>query len=253
MASAESGQLVEGISMQEHLIYVIDDDAHFRRSLHFMLPTVGFNSWPFACAADFLESLPSLKPAPILLDVRMDDIDGVALMRILSGRGIKWPVIIMTGHGNIATAVETIKLGAIEFLEKPFELRLLETSLHSALAQLTSIRVAEEIRRNSQTLFDSLSQREMDVILLLMKGSPNKTAAHELSLSVRTVEMHRSNALRKLKVKSIAEAVRLATDSEIIFEFIDTRHDKDNDISAPADEEIPPVCGPAPAASALPV
>ena len=229
MVIAESGQLVEGISMQEHLIYVIDDDAHCRRSLHFMLPTVGFNSWPFACAADFLESLTSLKPAPILLDVRMDDIDGVALMRILAGRGIKWPVIIMTGHGNIATAVETIKLGAIEFLEKPFELKLLETSLHTASVQLTSIKVAEEIRRNSRTLFDSLSRREINVILLLMKGSPNKIAANELSLSVRTVEMHRSNALRKLRVKSIAEAVRLANDSEIDFNCIDTRHNKDNE------------------------
>lgn len=210
-----SGSKLVGTS-QEHQIYVIDDDPYIRRSMHFMLSAAGFTCWPFACASDFLDSLPTLAPAPIVLDVRMADIDGIALMKILCAREIRWPVIIMTAHGDIPTAVETIKLGAIEFLEKPFKLELMETALHAALAQLASINVAEEVRRNSRTLFNSLSRREMDVIQLLMRGIPNKIAAGELSLSVRTIEMHRSNALRKLKVKSIAEAVGLANASEVI-------------------------------------
>lgn len=197
-------------------VYVIDDDSELRRSLKFLLSTAGFVSWPFASASDFLDNLPNLKPAPILVDVRMEPISGVELMAILSERGIKWPVIVMTGHGDIPIAVQAIQLGAIEFLEKPFKLESLESSLHTAMVDLSNIAMAEESRSKSKRLFGALTSRELEVMQELMKGTPNKMAAYNLSLSVRTIEMHRANALAKLECRSIAEVIRIARDAGIV-------------------------------------
>lgn len=194
-------------------VYVIDDESEVRRSLHFLLSTAGLISWPFASAADFLDNLNDLQPAPILLDIRMPEIDGLSLMAALSARGINWPVIIISAHADIRVAVKAIKLGAIEFLEKPFDFESLETSLQIAFSQLASQTDTTALRHAAQQRFERLSPREREVIDVLMRGIPNKTAAHMLSLSVRTIEMHRANALAKMQVKSIAEVVRLANDA----------------------------------------
>lgn len=200
---------------QDHEIYVIDGDIEVRRSLHALLSTAGFVSWQFASGADFLNNLAALKPAPILLDMQMPDVDGLELMTRLSDRGIRWPVIMMTSQGNISDAVQSMKLGAIEYLEKPFEFESLEACLQVGLERLAHLRKADEIRSRSHCLFDLLSQRETEVIMALMDGLSNKIAAYRLSLSVRTVEMHRANALAKLKVKSMAEVVQLANNAGI--------------------------------------
>ena len=136
-------------------------------------------------------------------------------MNILRDRGIEWPVIAMTAHGNIPVAVQALKLGAIEFLEKPFEFEALETCLQYAFAQLAAVKKTVAVRNNARRRFETLSPRESEVASALMQGMSNKTAAHLLSLSVRTIEMHRANALTKLEVKSIAEVVRLASDAEL--------------------------------------
>ena len=196
-------------------VYVIDDDLQMRRSLHFLLSGAGYQCWTFSSASDFLEHLPDLTPSPILLDIRMEKISGIELLSILADREIGWPVIIMTAHGDIATAVQTIKLGAAEFLEKPFELEALESVLQQASKNLLVIQVAEEAKHNAKRLFDALTSREYEVVSQLAAGSPNKAVAFSLSLSTRTVEMHRSNALAKLRVKSLAEVVRLAADGGI--------------------------------------
>lgn len=196
-------------------VYVIDDESEVRRSLHFLLSTAGLVSWPFASASDFLDNLEELEPAPILLDIRMPDIDGIQLMQALQDRGIEWPVIVMTAHGDIPVAVKVIKMGAIDFLEKPFEFEALESCLESAFAKLAEVKEAVALRNTARSLFDLLSPREIEVVSVLMQGIPNKSAAHLLSLSVRTIEMHRANALAKLEVKSIAEVVRLANDAEL--------------------------------------
>lgn len=201
--------------LQGSAVYVIDDDAQLRRSLHFLLSTAGYVSWPFSCAADFLESLANLEPAPILIDVRMPTIGGLELMSMLVGQGIRWPMIVMTAHGDIPDAVQSIKLGAIEFLEKPFDFEALEDSLKSAMAQLSAVKNAAEVRKKAHELFGLLSSREIEVLTILIGGLQNKVAAHQLSLSVRTIEMHRANALAKLKVKSLAEVMRLARDAGI--------------------------------------
>ena len=198
---------------QGALVYVIDDESEVRRSLHFLLSTADLVSWPFASAADFLDNLDTLEPAPILLDIRMPKIDGVQLLNMLRERGIDWPVIAMTAHGDIPIAVQVIKLGAIEFLEKPFRFEALEACLQSAFAQLAAGNEAIAARNAARGLFALLSSRESKV----MEGISNKVAAHQLSLSVRTIEMHRANALAKLNVKSIAEVVRLANVAELVF------------------------------------
>lgn len=196
-------------------VYVIDDDLQMRQSLHFLLTTAGYQCWPFSSATDFLEHLPNLTPSPILLDIRMEKISGIELLSILADRGINWPIIIMTAHGDVATAVRTIKLGAAEFLEKPFELETLESVLQLASKNLLHIQATEGAKHNSKRLFNTLTSREYEVVAELVAGSPNKAVAFSLSLSIRTVEMHRSNALAKLRAKSIAEVLRLAADSGI--------------------------------------
>lgn len=199
------------------LVYVIDDESEVRRSLHFLLSTADLVSWPFASAADFLDNLDTLEPAPILLDIRMPKIDGVQLMNMLRERGIDWPVIAMTAHGDIPIAVQVIKLGAIEFLEKPFRFEALEACLQNAFSQLAVGNETVAARNAARGLFALLSPRETEVMDVLMQGISNKVAANQLSLSVRTIEMHRANALAKLNVKSIAEVVRLANAAELAF------------------------------------
>ena len=196
-------------------VYVIDDDSDVRRSLHFLLSTIRLKGWPFASAQDFLDNFDGLAPSPILLDIRMPSIDGLRLMSMLRDRGIDWPVIIMSAHGDIQVAVKAIKLGAIEFLEKPFEFSALESSLRVAFTQLARIHGNVAARNAARAAFALLSAREHDVIHRLMQGVPNKAVAHMLDLSVRTVEMHRANALAKLRVKSIAEVIRLAHAAEM--------------------------------------
>ena len=198
---------------------MIDDDSEVRRSLHFLLSTADIVSWPYRSASDFLDNLKDLIPAPILLDIRMPKIDGIQLMSVLRDRAVKWPVIILTAHGEIQIAVQAMKLGAIEFLEKPFEFNALETCLQSAFAQLASVTAIDAVQSSARCRFNLLSPREHDVADLLMQGISNKVAAHTLSLSVRTIEMHRANALAKLNVKSLAEVVRLAADAGLKIGF----------------------------------
>lgn len=194
-------------------VYVIDDESEVRRSLHLLLSTADIVSWPFASASDFLDNLEDLEPAPILLDIRMPDIDGIQLMTLIRERGIEWPVIILTAHGEVRTAVQAMRLGAIEFLEKPFEFEMLEACLEIAFAKLDAVTGTDAVRQLARRRFSLLSPRETEVINVLMQGIPNKNAAHLLSLSVRTIEMHRANALAKLNVKSLAEVVWLAGDA----------------------------------------
>lgn len=196
-------------------VYIIDDESDVRRSLHFLLSTIGLVSWPFASAQDFLDNFAALEPAPILLDIRMPAIDGLQLMSMMRQRGVKWPIIIISAHGDIQVAVKAIKLGAIEFLEKPFEFEALDACLKTAFAQLSELNDSFAARNTARAAFALLSPRENEVIKVLMQGIPNKTAAHMLDLSVRTVEMHRANALAKLHVKSIAEVIRLARAAEL--------------------------------------
>jgi len=194
-------------------VYVIDDSAEMRRSLHFLLDALGMASRPFTSSEDFLEILSTLPEAPILLDLRMPRIDGIQLMEELNARDVDWPVIVMTAHGDVPVAVRAMKLGAIEFLEKPFESDDLEAALKRALATVADDRERKAVQAAAAVRLSRLTAREADVVARLAEGTLSKVIAHDLALSARTVEMHRANALEKLGVRNLAELIALLKDA----------------------------------------
>jgi len=192
-------------------VYVIDDDIEVRRFMSSHLSAIGAEAWPFASGAEFLEIVDHLMPACILLDMEMPHIPGLDVLAELVRRGVDWPVIGLSARDELAVAVEAMKLGAIDFLKKPVS----EASLNSALAPawivLEKSVQTNEARRAAQERVGKLTPREVDIALALLRGQANKTVAHQLGISVRTVEMHRAHIMAKLGVKSLAEAAVLAT------------------------------------------
>ena len=207
--SEKISQLVHS-QVSGNRIYVIDDDSHVRKALFFRFSDSAITVWPYASAADFLDQLAFLSPAPILLDIRMDNIDGLQLLEILKERSVAWPVIILTAHGDVGVAVRAMKLGAIEFLEKPFAPEALDKAVAQAFGILDQTQNVLSERDQARYRIGLLTARESETLMILMQGVANKEVAHRLGLSVRTIEMHRANALNKLGVKSIAEVVQLA-------------------------------------------
>jgi two-component system response regulator FixJ len=195
----------------QSIVYIVDDDRDVRSSISFMLGIAGMRTRPFASGLDFIDSLEHLEPGCILLDVRMPDIDGVEVLEELAKREITWPVIIMTGHGEVSLAVQTMKLGALDFLEKPFEEDLLQACLGRASAALAKDTGEADIRREAKVRIERLTERERDVLQGLIGGLSNKLIAHRLGISLRTAEMHRANMMHRLGVKSLADALRIAS------------------------------------------
>ncbi|QAY77274.1 response regulator transcription factor [Sphingosinicella sp. BN140058] len=194
----------------QYPVYIVDDDAQIRTSLGVLLDVNRLQCRGFATGDAFLAALAELPPGRILLDIRMPGSDGIAVLSELHARRYRWPVIVMTGHAEVALAVTAMKLGAIEFLEKPFR----ETALLEALARAaTALRAIEEDeadRGEALTLVRSLTPREVQMLQALLNGSSNKQIADDLGISIRTVEMHRASVMRKLNAKSLADAVLLA-------------------------------------------
>lgn len=180
-----------------------------------MLGTAEVNSRPFASGTDFLESLDELEPGCILLDIRMPEIDGFEVMTELARRDVDWPVIVMTGHGEVSVAVRAMKLGAVDFIEKPFDESLLLSSLDRAFGLLRDRGEKAERRRQALERIEALTTREREVLQGLMAGLPNKVLARRLGISLRTVEMHRANMMDRLQAGSLAEALTLAVQAEI--------------------------------------
>ncbi|PWG03827.1 DNA-binding response regulator [Sphingosinicella humi] len=203
------------MALSSQHVHVVDDDRDVRRSISFMLGTADINSRPFASGADFIESLGELEPGCILLDIRMPEIDGFEVMAELSRRGIDWPVIVMTGHGEVSIAVRAMKLGAVDFIEKPFDEGLLLSSLDRAFGLLKDRGEKAERKRQAQERIAALTAREHEVLQGLMAGLPNKVLARRLGISLRTVEMHRANMMDRLQAGSLAEALTLAVQAEI--------------------------------------
>ncbi len=194
-------------------VYVVDDDRDVRRSLSFMLSADQIRSHPFASGADFIDALPDLDPGCVLLDLRMPGMDGFAVISEMAERMVDWPVIVMTGHGDIPVAVRAMKQGAIDFIEKPFT----EETLHHSLGQGMEILADREAqgrkRRDAHQRVDLLTTREREVLQALLAGESNKLIAQRLGISLRTVEMHRGNMMDRLQVASLAEALTLALEA----------------------------------------
>ncbi|MGE0179859.1 MAG: response regulator transcription factor [Sphingomonas sp.] len=198
---------------QSPYVYVVDDDRDVRRSLSFMLGASDIRSYPFGSGADFLDSLTDLEPGCVLLDLRMPKIDGFDVMGAMKEREIDWPIIVMTGHGEVQTAVRAMKLGAIDFIEKPFSENALLSSFESAFALLAQRQGRAKRQRDARQRVDLLTARESDVLNGLLAGETNRQIGERLGISLRTVEMHRSNMMERLQVANLAEALALALEA----------------------------------------
>lgn len=192
-------------------VYIVDDDASIRRSTVFLVKSAGYQPRAFTSASDFLREAPMLLPGVLLLDVRMPEMDGFALLDDLpASLGALFPIVMITGHGDLATAVQAIRHGVRDFLEKPYE----DDDLLGIVARLWDDLDGHlshiEQRSAALRLTGKLTEREREVLILLAQGKPNKLVAHALDLSIRTVEMHRAQMLERLGVRTLPKATRLA-------------------------------------------
>ena len=196
--------------MSRDKVCVIDDDPAMRDSLDFLLGSAGFDVRVFDSAQTFLNELPGMAVGCVVTDVRMPGIDGIELLRQLNSPSTarKLPVIVMTGHGDVPLAVEAMKLGALDFLEKPFEEERLLSMIEAALSQNDSEAKSEAVTADLGSRLASLTQRERQVMDGLVAGQSNKQIARELQISEHTVKFHVSSIYQKLNVTNRTEAVR---------------------------------------------
>jgi two-component system response regulator FixJ len=192
------------------LVHLVDDDEAIRRSVGFALKTSGFHVRAYESGVELLKSVPHLEPGCILLDIRMPGMDGLEVQAALRDKGMTLPVIIMTGHGDVSLAVQAMKAGAVDFIEKPFEKAVLLSAIEHGVERLK--RSAADVGRADEAAvkLQALTQGEREVLDGLAKGLPNKTIAYDLGISPRTVEIHRANVMSKLGVRSLSEALRIA-------------------------------------------
>jgi two-component system response regulator FixJ len=194
----------------EAVVYVIDDDEAVRQSVEFLLRASGITAKTYGSAADFLAASQGIDSGCIITDVRMPEISGIDLLRRLGERQINIPVIVITGHGDVPLAVEAMKAGAVDFLEKPFDDELLLRSVRFALNRSQENAEQESERAELDARIATLTNRERDVLDGLVAGKPNKIIAFDLSISPRTVEIYRANLMTKMKAASLSELVRMA-------------------------------------------
>jgi len=191
-------------------VYVIDDDAAMRDSLNFLLEAANFDVTLFENAANFLEAFPSLDFGCVVSDVRMPGIDGIELLKRLKALDSRFPIVIITGHGDVPLAVEAMKLGAVDFLEKPFEDDRLLRMIESAIVQGEPAAKDEAVTRDIAARIATLSPRERQVMDGLIAGLSNKMIARNYDISPRTIEVYRANVMTKMQANSLSELVRLA-------------------------------------------
>jgi len=194
----------------EAIVHVIDDDDAVRQSFEFLLRTARLPVKTYESAKAFLEVISEVKSGCVVTDVRMPEISGIDLLRRIQELQIGLPVIVITGHGDVPLAVEAMKLGAADFIEKPFDDEMLLGAVRSALSsQETESKRSAQRAEISQKL-TALSAREQQVLQGLVAGHPNKTIAFDLGISPRTVEIYRANVMTKMGAASLSELVRMA-------------------------------------------
>ena len=192
------------------MVHIIDDDDGLRESLAFLLRTARIEVESFASATAFLDALPDTRLSCVITDVRMPGLSGIELLRRLRELKIEVPVIVITGHGDVPLAVEAMKVGATDFLEKPFDDEVLLASVRSALRWREGETRRDTERAEIESKLEALSKRERDVLGGLVAGQANKQIAFDLGISPRTVEVYRANLMNKMHAGSLSELVRMA-------------------------------------------
>ncbi|MDD9984300.1 MAG: response regulator [Gammaproteobacteria bacterium] len=195
--------------MSGELIFVVDDDDAVRASLQALLETAGYRAAEFESGRDFLDSADTGQGVCVLLDVKMPGLDGLEVQRRLNDRGAELPVIIVTGHGDIVMAVQAMRAGAVDFLEKPVSRHRLLESVARAIAIGRDTRHDRQERSDIVTRLDALTIREHQVLERLVMGRSNKIVAYELGISSRTVEVYRRNVMSKMGANSLSHLVRM--------------------------------------------
>jgi two-component system response regulator FixJ len=192
------------------VVHIVDDDEAVRRSLSFLLGTAGIPTRLYDSATAFVAALPQVRGGCLITDVRMPDMTGIELLSELHAKSVKLPAIVITGHGDIPLAVQAMKAGAIDFIEKPFEAEAILRAVRLAKDRSAQVdRQSEDIAAVASRL-ESLSERERQVLGGLMAGHSNKVIAHQLGISPRTVEVYRANLMSKMQAKSLSELIRMA-------------------------------------------
>ncbi len=193
----------------EPVVHVVDDDAGIRDSLAFLLDTADFISRTYDSAAALLARADRLEAGCIVTDVRMPDMNGLEMVRRLTAMGVRHPVIVMTGHADVPLAIEAVRAGVKDFIEKPFDDEALLASIQIALAD--QVGTTEHEGRDAEVLerLASLSARERQVLDGLVAGHANKVIAYDLEISPRTVEVYRANVMTKMQARSLSELVRM--------------------------------------------
>ena len=194
----------------EWRVYIVDDDEAVRDSLSVLLESRTYAVKSFGSAPEFLAAAPSLPVGCLIVDIRMPEMDGLELQRCLTGRGLYFPLIVITGHGDVPLAVRAMKAGAVDFIEKPFTSEAILNSLDMALSRLAAPSERDPTATAAAAKLVLLSPREREVLEGLLAGLPNKTIAYDLAISPRTVEIHRARVMDKMGVRSLSELVRLA-------------------------------------------
>ena len=200
---------------ERRIVHIVDDEEAIRRSTSFMLKTSGYVVATFSSGVSFLKEVKHLEPGCILLDIRMPHIDGLQVQDVLIERGIAMPIIFLTGHGDVPTAVKVMKKGAVELIEKPFEKGAMLGALDQAFQRLGDQRLKDLRMQEARLLVASLSTREQQVLWGLVQGFANKAIGLRLGISPRTVEVHRANVMVKFGVHTLSEALRIAFAAEL--------------------------------------
>jgi len=192
------------------VVHIIDDDLDVRQSLAFLLGTAGMAVRVHESAVSFLDNLGTIQDGCIVTDVRMPGIDGMELLRRLKTANVRLPVIVMTGHGDISLAVQAMKAGAVDFIEKPFDDEVLIAGIKAALARRRSEQQEGSVVSEIHQRLKLLTERERQVLSGLVAGKPNKIIAYDLGISARTVEIYRANVMTKMQADSLSALVRMA-------------------------------------------
>ena len=194
----------------EAIVHIVDDDKAIRDSLTLLMKSVGFESKSYDSAEMFLDEAELDALGCLIADIRMRGKSGLELQQLLNDKGIKMPVIIITGHGDVPVAVQAMKAGAIDFLEKPYDNEVLVTRIKQCLSEVSKSQDKSRIIAEAKTYLSRLTPREREVMNLLVAGKHNKIIAKELNISVRTAEAHRAKVMKKLHAESLSDIVRLA-------------------------------------------
>lgn len=200
--------------LNDRLVYIVDDDDAVRRSVSFLLKQAGYQTSSLASGEAFLKECKNNPRGCVLLDAAMPGMDGLEVQQEMIKAGIDMPVIILTGHGDVELAVRAMRSGAVSFIEKPYEKDELIAALDEGFERLENSDLTAMAASEAKVRLACLTGRERDVFDGLMTGYPNKTIAYDLGISPRTVEIYRANVMEKLRVRSLAEALRIGFAAE---------------------------------------